>query len=85
MVTVDLDERARLYRNFQVRFAQELPSLPLFYSVYRYTINEVVQGVRIGSLFNSSDRFATINDWYLVTKRTTGLETIEPTTQTPAP
>jgi len=84
-VTVDLDERARLYRNFQVRFAQELPSLPLFYSVYRYAINEAVQGVRMGSLFDSSDRFATINDWYLVTKRTTGLETIEPVTQTPAP
>jgi peptide/nickel transport system substrate-binding protein len=84
-ITVDLSERARLYRNFQVRFGQELPSLPLFYSVYRYGINEAIQGVRIGSLFDSSDRFATINDWYLVTKRTTGLETTAPATQTPIP
>jgi peptide/nickel transport system substrate-binding protein len=84
-VTVDLSERARLYRNFQVRFAQELPSLPLFYSVYRYGINEAVQGVRIGSLFDSSDRFDTINDWYLVTKRTSGLETDAPETQTAVP
>jgi peptide/nickel transport system substrate-binding protein len=66
-----------------VRFDQELPSLPLFYSVYRYAINEAIQGVRIGSLFDSSDRFNTINDWYLVTKRTTGLETEVPATPTP--
>jgi peptide/nickel transport system substrate-binding protein len=84
-VTVDIGERSRLYRNFQVRFAQEMPSLPLFYSVYRYGINEAVQGVRIGSLYDSSDRFDTINDWFLVTKRTTGLETEAPVTQTPAP
>ena len=71
-VTVDIGERSRLYRNFQVRFAQELPSLPLFYSVYRYGINEAVQGVRIGSLYDSSDRYDTISDWYLITKRTDG-------------
>ena len=84
-ITVDLSERARLYRNFQVRFTQELPSLPLFYSVYRYAISEAVQGVRMGSLFDSSDRFATINNWFLVTKRSTGQDTEEPATQTPAP
>lgn len=73
-ITVDLNERARLYRNFQVRFAQELPSLPLFYSVYRYAVNQAVQGVRMGPLFDTGDRFATISDWYLVTKRTSGGE-----------
>lgn len=71
-VTVDFAERARLYRNFQVRFAQELPSLPLFYPVYRYAIDASVQGVRMGPLFDTSDRFNTIADWFLVTKRSVG-------------
>lgn len=83
-ITVDLEERARLYRNFQVRFAQELPSLPLFYAVYRYGISESVQGVRMGPLFDSSDRFSTISSWFLVTRRSTGLEASTPT-PSPAP
>jgi peptide/nickel transport system substrate-binding protein len=81
-ITVDLDERARLYRNFQVRFAQELPSLPLFYAVYRYGISDSVQGVRMGPLFDSSDRFSTISSWFLVTRRSTGQEN---STLTPSP
>ncbi len=71
-VTLDYAERTRLYKNFQVRFAQELPALPLFYPVYRYAISEDVQGVRMGSLFDSSDRFNTISTWFLVTKNPAG-------------
>jgi peptide/nickel transport system substrate-binding protein len=69
-ITVDSSERARLYRNFQVRFMQELPALPLYYPVYRYAINSDVQGVQVGPLFDTADRFATITQWYLVTKHT---------------
>jgi peptide/nickel transport system substrate-binding protein len=81
-ITVDLEERARLYRNFQVRFAQELPSLPLFYTVYRYGISDAVQGVRMGPLFDSSDRFSTISNWFLITRRATGQDAV---TATPSP
>jgi len=65
-VTTDLGERARLYRNFQVIFADELPSLPLYYPVYNYGVDRSVQGVRMGPLLDTSDRFATILNWYLV-------------------
>lgn len=71
-VTTDLAERTRLYRNFQVRFAQELPALPLYYPVYRYAVDQEVQGVRMGPLFDPADRFMTVADWYLVTRRTSG-------------
>lgn len=71
-VTQDIEERTRLYRNFQVRFAQELPSLPLFYPVYRYAVSSDVQGVRMGPLFAPSDRFNTLSSWFLVTKNTAG-------------
>ncbi len=67
--TVDIAERTRLYRNFQVRFEKELPALPLFYPVYRYAVDAQVQGVRMGPLFDPSDRFNTVTNWFLVTKR----------------
>jgi peptide/nickel transport system substrate-binding protein len=73
-VTTDLAERTRLYRNFQVRFSQELPALMLYYPVYRYAVGQEVQGVRMGPLFDLGDRFATVNTWFLVTRRTTGLQ-----------
>jgi peptide/nickel transport system substrate-binding protein len=70
-VTVDLEKRERVYHNFQVRFAQELPALPLFYPVYTYAVDSRVQGVSMGSLFDSSDRLATITSWFLRAESTT--------------
>jgi peptide/nickel transport system substrate-binding protein len=71
-VTVDIGERTRLYRNFQVRFAADLPALPLFYPVYTYGVDSQVQGVTMGPLFDPSDRFATISSWYLLSSRQAG-------------
>ena len=68
-VTLDLTERTRLYRNFQVRFAQMLPALPIAYPVYTYAVDASVQGVRMGALLSPSDRLRTISDWFLMAKR----------------
>ncbi|PKO16856.1 MAG: hypothetical protein CVU39_06465 [Chloroflexi bacterium HGW-Chloroflexi-10] len=65
-ITIDLNERALLYRNFQALFAEELPALPLYYPVYTFTISEQVQGVQVGPMFNTSDRFSTVTNWYLL-------------------
>ena len=67
-IAVDAGERARLYRNFQVIFSDELPSLPLYYPVYNYGVDPQVQGVRMGPLLDTSDRFATILEWFLVAR-----------------
>ncbi|HSQ26285.1 MAG TPA: peptide ABC transporter substrate-binding protein [Anaerolineales bacterium] len=64
-VTVDLNERTRRYRNFQVRFAAELPALALFYPVYSFGISNQVQGVSVGPFYDTSDRFSTITSWFL--------------------
>ena len=69
-VVADLGERERLYRNFQVIFGEELPALPLFYPVYNYGVDYDVQGVSVGPLYDSSDRFNTVTEWFLVAKRT---------------
>ncbi|MBM3180159.1 MAG: peptide ABC transporter substrate-binding protein [Chloroflexi bacterium] len=75
--TADFAERARLYRNFQVVFTKDMPSLPLYYPVYSYGVDVQVQGVQVAPMYDLSDRLALITEWYLITRRT--LE------QTPAP
>ncbi|MEN4011142.1 MAG: ABC transporter substrate-binding protein [Chloroflexota bacterium] len=80
-ITIDLNERARLYRNFQVIFADQIPALPLFYPVYNYGVDRQVQGVRMGPLLDSSDRFVTILEWYLTTRPVE----VTPTELTPTP
>lgn len=65
----DLAERARLYRNFQVRFAGELPALLLYYPVYTYGVDSLVQGVSTGLLYDTSDRYSTVTEWFLLAAR----------------
>ncbi len=77
-ITTDLEERTRLYNNFQVRWSQELPALPLFYPVYTYAVSTDVHGVSIGPILEPADRFNHVANWYLVTSRSTGSETTTP-------
>jgi len=79
-MTVDLSERERLYRNFQVLFVRELPSLPLLCPVYSYAITDDINGVNIGPIFEPSDRFNNVHNWYILSsKETSPIETLEPT------
>ncbi|NSW51645.1 MAG: peptide ABC transporter substrate-binding protein [Anaerolineae bacterium] len=64
-VITDIGERERLYHNFQVVYQQELPSLILFYPIYTYGVSDEIQGVRVGPLFDSSDRLSTFTSWFL--------------------
>lgn len=83
-VELDMAERARLYNNFQVRFSTELPSLPLFYPIYNYGIDQRVNGVTIGSIYDPSDRFSNITSWFLIAERSLEPEpTQQETTPTP--
>jgi peptide/nickel transport system substrate-binding protein len=82
-VTTDYTLRTRLYRNFQVVFAKELPALPLFAPVYSYGVDSQVRGVQVAALYDSSDRLATFSRWYLLTRR--ALEQTGASTPTTAP
>jgi peptide/nickel transport system substrate-binding protein len=70
-ITTDLGERAKRYRNFQVRFTSEMPALPLYYPVYTYGVDAQVKGVRMGPLFDASDRFSIITSWFFEEQRAT--------------
>jgi peptide/nickel transport system substrate-binding protein len=78
-VTTDFGLRTRLYRNFQVIFARELPALPLYAPVYSYGVSDNVLGVQVPPLYDTSDRFLLVTQWYLVIRRA-----LEPT-PTPLP
>ncbi len=78
-VTADLNERARLYRNFQVIFAQELPALPLYFPTYTFAVDAQINGVQAAPLYDTSDRLNNIADWYLVTRRALELVATEVT------
>lgn len=67
-ISVDLNERAKMYRNFQVVFQEELPALPLFYPVYTYAVSRDIQDVQIGPMYEPSDRFNGISDWHLAAR-----------------
>ncbi len=67
-VTADVSERARLYRNFQVVFNDEIPSLMLYYPVYSYAVDQAVKGVQACPLYDTSDRFSNIAEWYLIAR-----------------
>ncbi len=77
-ITVDPAERKRLYQNFQIRFEEELPALPLFYPVYTYAVDAQVQGVRMGPLYHRSDRFLTVTDWFLLARQAARPRTPQP-------
>ena len=69
-ITADINERARLYRNFQVIFAQELPALPLYFPTYTFAVDAQVYGVQAAPLYDTSDRLNNIASWHLLTRRT---------------
>jgi peptide/nickel transport system substrate-binding protein len=69
-IEADFESRLRLYRNFQVTFTKDMPSLPLYYPVYSYGVDAQVQGVQVAPMYDTSDRLALVRDWYLVTRRT---------------
>jgi peptide/nickel transport system substrate-binding protein len=79
-VVADPGVRLRLYRNFQVVFANELPALLLFYPVSTFAIDQRVRGVQGVPLFEPADRFNGVSNWYLVTKRALD-QTAQPTVQ----
>ena len=68
-ISANVLDRARLYRSFQVIFARELPALPLYYPMYSYAVDRNVLGVRAGPLFDSSDRFGSIGEWFLASEQ----------------
>ena len=68
-VTPNKDRREELYRDFQFRFRDQVPALMLYHPVFSYAISSDVQGASVGPVYDPSDRFANIKDWFLLVRR----------------
>jgi peptide/nickel transport system substrate-binding protein len=67
--TTDRAERTRLYQEFQSVFAEELPSLPLFFPTYDFAVSSKIKGVKPGVVATPADRFRNVVEWYAKTRR----------------
>ncbi len=67
----DREERRNKYLDFQGIFAEEVPALLLYHPVYTYGVREKVHDVQMGPLNTPGDRYKSIAQWYIVTKRIT--------------
>jgi len=67
--TPSYHDRAKFYRAFQAKFADQTPALLLYYPVYTYAVNDKVNGVQFGPLVDPSDRFNSLANWYMLTRR----------------
>jgi peptide/nickel transport system substrate-binding protein len=81
--TADIDELTRLYHSFQHIFAEDVPSLLVYYPIYTYAMDAQVRDVQLSPLFYSSDRFRNIEDWYIQTEAVvvTGENELDKTTE----
>ncbi|OGO43465.1 MAG: hypothetical protein A2Z04_06315 [Chloroflexi bacterium RBG_16_57_9] len=69
-MTPDQSARASIYWRFQSILADEVPAILLFHAVYHYAIDASVHNVQVGPLIiDPSDRFRTISQWYIKTRR----------------
>jgi peptide/nickel transport system substrate-binding protein len=70
-LTVDLERRIQLYGAFQQIFADEVPSLLVYYPIYTYAVDAQVRQVQLSPMLHTSDRFRNIHEWYLETTEIT--------------
>jgi len=73
--TPDPRQRTALYHSFQQIFAEEVPSLLLYYPIYTYAVDARVRQVQLPPLLRTSDRFRNIRDWYIETSEVVIRET----------
>lgn len=67
--TVNTDDRAKAYRDFQDLIAADVPAVFLYQSTYAYAISTKIKNVRIDRIVSPADRFAEIESWYTKTKK----------------
>lgn len=67
-LTSDQERRTELYHAFQRIFADEVPSLLLYYPVYTYAVDAQVKQVQIAPMLHTSDRFRNVDDWTMETE-----------------
>ena len=61
------EERMALYQKFVTEFKKDLPALILYAPDFVYSVPDTIQGLELGFIEVSSDRFLSILDWHTQT------------------
>lgn len=67
--TIDSEKRAEKYRTFQLKLAESYVAIFLYSPYYNYTADQKIQGLNPGIITNPAERFGTVENWYIKTKR----------------
>ncbi|HZU04702.1 MAG TPA: peptide ABC transporter substrate-binding protein [Chloroflexota bacterium] len=65
----DQAARRAAYAAFQALWAEEVPSIPLYYVAFTWVVRADLQGVDLAPLWDSSQRLALLPQWYRYTAR----------------
>ncbi|HRY36581.1 MAG TPA: ABC transporter substrate-binding protein [Candidatus Magasanikbacteria bacterium] len=65
----DITKRTENYKKFQDVLAKKIPAIFLYTPVYAYAIDANIKGVSVGSIAIPSDRFSSLNKWYIKTAK----------------
>ena len=55
--------RTATYQLFQERFAEQAIAIPLYYPLYTFIARDTIDGIKLGFLGTSADRFRNISQW----------------------
>jgi ABC-type transport system substrate-binding protein len=64
----DIDKITEQYKQLQTELLEDKPALFLYTPTYTYATVDTVQGFRFERIFNPSDRFLHVDEWYIKTK-----------------
>lgn len=67
--TVDRARRTQLYSEFQALWAEECPSVLLYYPEFNWVVSRNVKGIKLTTLVDGSSRFRHVTQWYVKTKQ----------------
>jgi len=67
--SLDSEERAKKYQEFQSILIEEVPAIFLVSPDYPYFVSKEIKGINLEKIANPSKRFSEIEGWYINTKR----------------
>jgi ABC-type transport system substrate-binding protein len=67
--TSDIAKRARSLDQLNAIIKRDVPAVFLYSPLYVFAYDNSVRGIKIGKLASHSDRFLSLHDWYINTKR----------------
>ncbi len=67
--TTDTAVRAKNYLAFEKKLRADIPAIFLYSLKFTYLLPKKIHGVGTANINQTSDRFSTVNDWYIKTKK----------------